>query len=211
MGYTHYWERLCTLPLPLFAKAVEDCRRLCEAMQIPLGDADGKGLPTFTAAEICFNGHVDSGQLTSMHNASSVQGAADDTRALGINGGWRARPLATARMLGANGDGSYETFRVARICRLRSARQEARGKWSGDFCKTNHRPYDLCVQGCLIVLNHHLGSDRFRVSSDGKSRDWDEARNACQQILGYGIDWGEDQLAPASPPGSTQPAPPPVG
>jgi hypothetical protein len=61
----------------------------------------------------------------------------------------------------------------------------------------------------LIVLNHHLGSDQFRVSSDGKSGDWDDARNACQQILVYGIDWGDDKLAPVRETPSASPSSPP--
>jgi hypothetical protein len=183
-----------------------------------LGDADGKGQPTFTDAEICFNGHVESGRVASTPRDEALIGPTDGANGSamaaeigGITGGWKARPLVTARGLGPNGDGSYETFRVARICGPVYGRREARGEWSSDFCKTNYRPYDLCVQGCLIVLNHHLGSDQFRVSSDGNSRDWDDARDACQQVLGYGIDWGEDKLAPTMPPASTQPPPLPIG
>lgn len=53
------------------------------------------------------------------------------------------------------------------------------------FCKTEHAPYDLCVQLALIVLNHHLG-EAFLVGSDGRDEDWAEARNKCQGTLGYG-------------------------
>ena len=154
MGYTHYWDRPRVLPRPQFADAVEDCRRLCDALQIPLGDAEGKGSPAFTAAEICFNGRIDSG--------------------------------------------AWEPFRVQRI-RPRYARDQAIGGWWHSFCKTNRLPYDLCVQGCLIVLSLRLGNARFRISSDGDSHDWNAARQACQRILGYGIDWGEGKLAPVPP------------
>jgi hypothetical protein len=106
MGYTHYWERLRTLPLPLFAKAAEDCRRLCEAMEIPLGDANGKGRPTFTDVEICFNGHVDSGVLASTPRGNGSIGPDDGARGIttagaadATTGGRGARPLVTARTL----------------------------------------------------------------------------------------------------------------
>ena len=55
--------------------------------------------------------------------------------------------------------------------------------WS--FCKTEHQPYDLCVQTALIILNHHLG-EAIAVRSDGTDADWAEARRLCQEQLGYG-------------------------
>ena len=54
------------------------------------------------------------------------------------------------------------------------------------------------MQGCLIILSHHLSRQLFRVCSDGGSQDWNAAREACQRVLGYGIDWGEDNFAPHS-------------
>jgi hypothetical protein len=153
MGYTHYWERPCVLPRPQFIAAVEDCRRLCAELNIPLGGADGRGQPIFAASQICFNGHADSG-------------------------------------------GMFETFQVERVRKPRNPHdQPKKGRWF-NFCKTEYRPYDLCVQGCLIVLNHHLGSTKFGVASDGTSEQWNDARAACQRILGYGADWGEGELAP---------------
>lgn len=56
------------------------------------------------------------------------------------------------------------------------------------FCKTEKRPYDLCVQAALIVLKHHLGAE-ISVHSDGKDDDWAKAREECQRILGYGQDF----------------------
>ncbi|MCP4263897.1 MAG: hypothetical protein GY774_41280 [Planctomycetes bacterium] len=52
-------------------------------------------------------------------------------------------------------------------------------------CKTEHLPYDICVQCVLITLKHHLGN-LIAVSSDGKERDWQKAKELCQKILGYG-------------------------
>ena len=55
--------------------------------------------------------------------------------------------------------------------------------WS--FCKTEHQPYDLCVQVALVILKHHLG-EAITVGSDGKDDDWADARRICQEELGYG-------------------------
>ena len=55
--------------------------------------------------------------------------------------------------------------------------------WS--FCKTEHQPYDLCVQVALVILKHNLG-EAITVGSDGKDDDWAGARQLCQDKLGYG-------------------------
>ena len=206
MGYTHYWERPETLPRPQFAKTVKDCRRLCDVLNIPLGDENGENQPTFTAKEICFNGHRDSGRLSSMQSTEGLvwpqknaHGVAVVGEADAVTGGWYAGPAASARMLGPSGDGSYEPFHVQRVHHSRRPQEQTTPGWSFCFCKTNYRPYDLCVQGCLIILSHRMGNEFFRVSSDGNSGDWNDARDACQHILGYGIDWGEGKLAPVPP------------
>lgn len=206
MGYTHYWERVKVLPRAPFAAAVEDCRRLGAALAIPLGGGDGEGEPTFTNTEIRLNGHVDSGRLTPAQTAAGLVWPRRDARGLAVVGeseavvgGWGAGPAVTGRVLGPNGDGSYETFAVARVRQPRFPRDTATGGWWSSFCKTNYRPYDLCVQGCLIILSYRLGNGKFRVDSDGDSRAWNDARDACQHVLGYGIDWGEGKLAPVPP------------
>jgi hypothetical protein len=55
--------------------------------------------------------------------------------------------------------------------------------WS--FCKTEHLPYDLCVQVSLIILKHHL-QDAITITSDGKDVDWSDAKRTCEQSAGYG-------------------------
>lgn len=177
MGYTHYWERPRILPRPQFIAAVEDCRRLCAALEIPLGDGHGEGRPIFKSTEICFNGHVDSGNRTSVQQTEGLVWPHDEAHGVAmvgeteaVVGGWGSGPAVSARVLGPNGDGSYETFSVPRVFQRRDPPETAQEGWLLNFCKTNYRPYDLCVQGCLIVLSHHLGNGHFRVSSDGDSR-----------------------------------------
>jgi hypothetical protein len=65
------------------------------------------------------------------------------------------------------------------------------------FCKTEHLPYDLCVQTALIVLKHHFGG-AITIHSDGKDNDWSQARETCSSILGYGAEFRLDD-ADASP------------
>lgn len=42
---------------------------------------------------------------------------------------------------------------------------------TGEFCKTNGKPYDVVVVACLCILKHYLG-DNIAVESDGCSLDW---------------------------------------
>lgn len=50
------------------------------------------------------------------------------------------------------------------------------------------RPYDLAVQCCLIVFKQHFGAE-FQVMSNGDTADWDDAREWCDETLGYGMDF----------------------
>lgn len=101
----------------------------------------------------------------------------------GIEG--RAEPIFEKFIVAFSG--GCEPFIVQCVCGLNSPERprpsnpdEHRG-----FCKTEHLPYDLCVQGCLIAFQHHFGAE-FAVSSDGDSSAWDAARELCQRAVGYG-------------------------
>ena len=94
-------------------------------------------------------------------------------------------PTFSAERIIFNGVGKTgcEPFEIARVEFDRKGRELVLS-----FCKTEQAPYDICVQIALIVLKHHLG-DRIVVSSDGKDKNWEEARKICQEGLGYGMDF----------------------
>ncbi len=109
------------------------------------------------------------------------------TKHLGIPLGGRdgtGKPIFRADLIEFNGRApdEYETFAVDRVV------QSEAEPMVFEFCKTEHRPYDLCVQATLIVLKHHLGK-AINVSSDGSDTDWGVARKKCQTHLGYGGDF----------------------
>jgi hypothetical protein len=87
-------------------------------------------------------------------------------------------------------DGGCEWFVVQCKCDSASPERPMRSKpgWHVGFCKTEHLPYDICVQACLIVFNHCFEQD-FQISSDGGSAAWDRARELCQRTLGYGSEF----------------------
>lgn len=94
-------------------------------------------------------------------------------------------PIFHAEEIAFNGKtpNDYETFSVARMVTARAGEPRV-----FHFCKTEQRPYDLCVQAALIVLAHHLG-EAITVSSDGDDAAWDTAWAVCQKSLGHGRDF----------------------
>lgn len=50
------------------------------------------------------------------------------------------------------------------------------------FCKTARKPYDVVVTACLAVLRDRLGN-RFSVSSDGYSDDWEAGITLASLVL----------------------------
>lgn len=57
-----------------------------------------------------------------------------------------------------------------------------------NFCKTNRKPYDTVVVGCLAIMKHFLG-DVIDVSSDGDKDDWAYGIRTVNKLLNkeYGI------------------------
>ena len=80
-----------------------------------------------------------------------------------------------------DGSCSYETFRIARICK--EIDKIRNGRYS-DSCKTAFRPYDLAVQCVLLIAKHHL-KDRVHVWSGGSNYHWSDARLLCYVHLDY--------------------------
>ena len=56
MGLTHYWLRFPVLPPTVFARAVEDCRKILPRLGVPLAGAVGTGPAVFSAEALMFNG-----------------------------------------------------------------------------------------------------------------------------------------------------------
>ena len=193
MGYTHYWYRPARLDAKKFKQAAQDCKRVCEALNIPLGNGSGKGEPEFSNQAVWFNGAVNSKALMSVQAvpgllwpAHQADGLAEVGNPEPEQGAWWGGPEVNARCLDENGDGSYETFNVDRVFEKMYPQQTARPEGWVAFCKTNFRPYDLDVQCCLIVFKEHFG-EPFVVHSDGNDEQWNEARSVCQHVLGYGL------------------------
>ena len=160
---------------------------------MPLGNAYGKEHAIFSDAEVRFNGHIESAQFAGSFSGipwpdAAAQGLAGQARcSTTVVGNWFAGNLLAERTADEDGNGSYETFYVPRVYEPREYETQENGLYFS-FCKTAYRPYDLNVQVCLIAFNHWFG-DRFHITSDGTNAQWNEARQACQCLLGYGSDF----------------------
>lgn len=192
MGYSHYWYRPKTLDGKTFEAAMNDCKRVCGALAVPLAGWDGNGEPQFTTEAVRFNGAINSrgfaqvveGLVWPTHKADGVAHIGAPYPEVSS---WFAGPKAESRCLGEDGDGSYETFAIERVHDTSGyVNDDANTKGYFACCKTNFRPYDLNVQCCLIVFAEHFGAE-FTVSSDGDEEQWNEARSVCQHVLGYGL------------------------
>ncbi len=49
---------------------------------------------------------------------------------------------------------------------------------------TNWEPFDLLVTAILLAARYRLGG-WIKLTSDGRWADWDSARGACEDVLGY--------------------------
>lgn len=196
MGYTHYWRRNEDLDREQFKKMVHDLRKMVKVfphLGFKLGNGLGEDEPTLTYHEISFNGLEKCGHPK---NRNGLQWPSK--KALGIASGnlmtqqetksgmWFAGSEVNTRVCG--GSCAYETFSIEQHQSLSEyERNEGKTK-TFNCCKTNYHPYDLAVTMALIIAKHYFG-DAIEISSDGESKDWEDARIICQQFLGYGKDF----------------------
>lgn len=91
-------------------------------------------------------------------------------------------------------NGECEAFVIQCVCGERGPERlsPTRPGMHRGYCKTEHLPYDVCVQACLVAFQHHFDTD-FVVSSDGADSEWDAARQLCQRSVGYGAEFMLDK------------------
>jgi len=199
MGYTHYFYRIQELDRELFKKVCLDFRKMNKVfphMGFKLGNSGGEDEPTITFHEISFNGLVkcghpqeDIGLCWPSADAGGVSVMKNGQKEKAVDGNWFAGQTLSTRTCG--GDCSYESFNLERYVsevEVAYSDKDKKNPYSFSCTKTNYRPYDIAVTVCLLIAKHHLGS-QIRVSSDGESKDWEDARVLCKQFLGYGKDF----------------------
>ena len=94
-------------------------------------------------------------------------------------------PIANDEMISFNGvgDNSHETMQISRTQRklpFESGKEEL----CFGFCKTARKLYDVIVTAVLIAFKHYF--PHAKISSDGNNEDFEEGRNICNELFGYG-------------------------
>jgi len=200
MGYTHYWERTKEFDRDRFRLVVEDFGRMVPVLEhlgVRLAGGIGEGDPVIDDDEILFNGLAKCGHarrnLGIAWPSANARGIASDSARDDDDDGaflrrWLAGALVNERT--CDGDCSHETFFLPRELDPNTHRKAvpvAGGRYF-DFCKTAFKPYDLAVNACLIIAEHHL-KNAIEVKSDGTIDQWRDAMSLCQHFLGYGEDF----------------------
>lgn len=198
MGFLQGWRRPKSIERSTFEAIVEDFRKLVgplRTMGVKLGDTWGQGEPVLNEECVSFNGlancgctpvknplveHLMGRLLDNYVTAPSLQVAAQRTL---VEHGFEYSEdhfdidWAQRRCPGCC---TYESFHFPREQRTRENLA-----YLSDAVKTNRRPYDLAVSAFLLVAKKHIGHG-FEIHSGGRDAWWDEPRELCQRVLGYG-------------------------
>jgi hypothetical protein len=158
---------------------------------ISLAGGMGTGEPTITAEDVCFNGLRHCG-----HTKQDIGIAWPEKIASGIStdltdsvrGKWFAGRLLQHRV--CDGDCSHETLYFPRVLEEQEWQKPVGGRCF-QCCKTAYKPYDLAVNCFLIIAKHHLGQS-IVIQSDGTNQHWQDAKEVCQRVLGYGVEFQLD-------------------
>ena len=91
-----------------------------------------------------------------------------------------------------SGDCSHETLYIPQEFEAEKWQEpKDNGKYF-DCTKTAFKPYDIAVTAVLIAAKHYFGPD-ISIHSDGESEHWDDGREICQKLFGYGKDFELDK------------------
>lgn len=169
MVYTHYWYRTATIEAEDFLRIGEDFRQLLPAFEskgLYLGNQTGREIPVITDDLIAFNGKQDCGHAKEFC-------------------------VGTSKRRRCYGDCSQDTLFFPRILIPSKFQRPMHGGKFYNFLNTEAKPYDLAVQAFLIIAKQVLG-DQIIITSDARSKDWDDARFLCYKHLGYGCSFSFD-------------------
>ncbi|MGH9437124.1 MAG: hypothetical protein ACRD22_04320 [Terriglobia bacterium] len=175
MGYYHSWDGLDSHP-----EAFAAIRADFEKLILPLADLGcpiagplGTGVPEITDDCIHFNGIRDCG-----HEKMDGPVVVFPTKyACGIDSS------ATTRLI----DTPIMTFATKRRCDGECCHEDLLlyKHYSGGWCKTAFKPYDVAVTAALLIAKHYC-REGIEITSCGSDMQWWDARLICQRVLGYG-------------------------
>ena len=192
MGYTHYWSRPPAIDADVFRAIRMDFERLILPLAdlgIPLAAWDGRNEPRIDDDDIRFNGVRDCGhpkneEIFIPYPMDNARGIGQSYSAIGDVG-----LTVKLRHRCCSGTCKYEAFAFPRIADGESF-DDGDPETKGLVCywvKTAFRPYDIAVTAALLIAKRYL-RNQLVVIGDGLDAQWADAKELCQQHLGYG-DW----------------------
>jgi hypothetical protein len=170
MGYTHYYTRFeCTHNKQLWSKFIEQVNILYNHLPDHSNSSGGH--------------YTDHPLIVTGDDGTYCPPIADNTQ-IRFNGAFSTGDDFQKNDLG------HETFHIARSV----TKGEDYGKWGKktaehfECCKTARKPYDLLVQGVLILYRYYF---HVKVSTDGDEPDWLSAQQWVTDTCGITLDFSK--------------------
>jgi len=166
------WYRPKTLAPDPFARAVADCRTVCEwlAPYLILRGPAGTGVPLFSERQwVSFNG--DGSALGAVEPLVPYEWPVKD----------RWVPSATYEV--------YCNTYAMDMAFLIERQSNALDMYGGQHCTTNNHPYTLAITACLVVFKHCFPKVFLIEADSTEQRYFLDGMIACHLVLGYGLDF----------------------
>jgi hypothetical protein len=203
MGYTHHWYRPPVIDKEIFQGIRADFEKLILPLAdvgVPLAGWRGTDAPQIEDEAIRFNGlrncgHPPNEDIFVPYPSDHAHGIGPSSTAIG-----ECDAYLRIDHRCCNGSCSHEAFVFPRMADRRETEsddEETRGLvfyWT----KTAFKPYDIAVTAALIIAKRYLReklvvesnglTPQWQVESNGLTPQWQDAKELCQQHLGYG-DW----------------------
>ncbi len=164
MGYAHSLSRPLRLDADLFSQWSADCRWIvayARTLGVKLAGPDGSGRPVTSMTQVLFNGR----ERCRHQRAQRLDPAANRPRWCG-------------------GRCAHDSFTVELEYDPYSLWERSRDGSFLDRFTTAHKPYDVAVTACLLMLSHRFGPT-ISVTSDGGASQWHDGRHLA--LLACGV------------------------
>ena len=194
--YTHRYKMSEKVDTKKFKLILADFKKIIKPLShlgVGVAGSHGNGKPEIGPDRIRFNGVAECGHpkinMGIVQPSSSAAGVLiyhEEEDLLNIAHKGRQGVILEKRA--CNGDCSNETFSLVRDITKSGVPSQIRDGKYLELVRTSYKPYDLAVNACLIIADHHL-KDEIHVGSDGDIERWKDAMQLCEHFLEYGKDF----------------------
>ena len=199
MGYSHSWYLPPVIPKEVFQQIRTDFQKLILPLAdrgVPLANWKGVNEPEIRAGLIRFNGvrrcgHPENEEISIPYPTEGARSVGPSHTA--VVGSWYDIGVELRHRC-CGGSCCCETFSLSH----RASRHVLEGGVSTEpeteglvynSTKTAFRPYDIAVTAALLIAKRYL-RQQLVIHSNGADAQWADAKELCQQHLGYGAWFG---------------------